>query len=510
MGKILNEFRYKIPCTSKIKKLVGFNKNSNQIKLFIELKKEFLEMTEYNYASKKTINNLFKYIDKNIVSNDYNYIKNIVNILVQIFSIFEEKINNENFENKSGLELCYYHILYHIKLLENNLAKKLNKNDYELEKIILFEKISYTILEKRDLQKSVKCINNNIEILNYNNYSGKNIEQLLFEKYTHAKIINDIKSLVYYTCIIKHIMILHKININRKKFSDIINENKIIEKNTTKLDKKLKLLKYDPDSQRFDLTNEKIMSIDSNGTKLIYDALSIEKYSNGSFILGIHIADVCDFINDKFQLLNLEKIPFYNIKAASLDKGYERNAVTLFVEITKDGIFNDYRIIKSKIKNNEKLYHQDVKMVLNNKNDNKITKFILELSELYMIVENTKLDSNPPAYRIGELIVEKFMILFGCIVCKYFNENNLPYIYLNSVDGKKPIYSTINNYYNTGFENQGLNVYGRATSPIIDSVSRMNQALLYEYVFDYKDELKKLKLDKKLDCFIEKINKKQN
>lgn len=39
MGKVINAFIKKVPCTSKMKKIAGFNNKNNQVKLILELRK---------------------------------------------------------------------------------------------------------------------------------------------------------------------------------------------------------------------------------------------------------------------------------------------------------------------------------------------------------------------------------------------------------------------------------------------------------------------------------------
>lgn len=502
MGKVINAFIKKVPCTSKMKKIAGFNNKNNQVKLILELRKEFLLMTEYNCANKRTIDNIFSYLAVNITSDDYLYLKNIINALVRMYYDLDTKLKNVPLE--SNLEKCYINILYNIKIFEKILAKRLNRKDAnELEKIISFENISYLILEKRNIDDAYDLIDSNIDLLNYYNYEEKDFEHLLFEKYVKAKLTNDINSIFYYTRIINHILHINSLNLNKEKFIKMVSNTKL--KKKTELDKKLQNTNYDNRQGRFILEDDLIVSIDKEGTKNIDDALSIDKLNDGGFIIGIHIADICSILPDyNIQNFTFRNFLNYSYSDASLKEKIPKNAISMFAQIDKNGKIIDYRIVKSNIYVYKNLFHHDVKKIINKNKNDILSKFIMDLKELYMMIDESH-KKEIPAYKFGSIIVEKFMILFGSLTSKYFYDNNLPYIYSNDKNGKIT-YSLNKSKYNTGFKSDNLKTYGKATSPIVDNVSKVNQLLIHKHLFDHLDDKIEHNVDEELGEVVKKLN----
>ena len=164
--------------------------------------------------------------------------------------------------------------------------------------------------------------------------------------------------------------IVYKYDIN-DRFSDAVMEevdllpNEVLENELT---------------NRKDLRNEVIFTIDGDDTKDIDDAISIEK--NGeNYKLGVHIADVSYYVKEGTEIykeayergtsvyLADRVIPMLPHKLSngicSLNPNVDRLAITCEMEITKDGKIISHDIYESVIKSNIQMTYKNVNKILN-------------------------------------------------------------------------------------------------------------------------------------------------
>lgn len=134
--------------------------------------------------------------------------------------------------------------------------------------------------------------------------------------------------------------------------------------------------------KRVDLRKKYIITIDGQYAKDFDDAISVEETKNG-FLLGVHIADVSFFINEKtaldkeaylrgnsFYLLD-KVLPMLPEKISnilcSLQQDEERLTVSCFIEISKQGDLIDYRFERSVIKSHQRYTYDEVEEIINQK-----------------------------------------------------------------------------------------------------------------------------------------------
>ena len=287
------------------------------------------------------------------------------------------------------------------------------------------------------------------------------------------------------------------LNLNKNEFYNLLGINDIsFDKGVLK--RKIESLTIDKYDNRVLLDNEYIITVDneimldgnnnikSNATSKIDDGLSVEKTNDGTFILGIHIADVYSLGNFKDATEFFKTGVNFNKQKASLSANKMKNAISLFVEIDRNGIIRDYKILKTKIKASKNLVYGDISKIISEDNVCKeLKETVIELAELHTIVDNNNFTPYPSIQNIGHSLVKKYMILYGCIVSECFIKCNIPGIFLCG-DGRKNHYSTFADNYNSGFEN--YKSYSKATSPIYDKSSLMCQLLLHQYIFNIPKE----------------------
>lgn len=226
--------------------------------------------------------------------------------------------------------------------------------------------------------------------------------------------------------------------------------------------------------RREDLRNIKMVTIDGEDAKDLDDAVSIERLTNGNFKLGVHIADVSNYVTqnnplDKEALKRATSvylidrvIPMLPRKLSngicSLNPKVDRLALSCFMEIDKEGKVLDHKIYESVIKTNERMTYTDVTKILKDKDEETIKKYdylyedFKTMEELEQILHNKRikrgaidfdfqeskiiLDENgkpveikPYEREIANRIIEEFMLVCNETIAEHFFWANVPFVY---------------------------------------------------------------------------------
>lgn len=475
----------------------------------LEFKKYIEDMNNFDYLTKGEINNIFRYLSKNLKSSKYNDIKEIVTILKDIRKIILDKMKNLQ-ENEKNICECLTYILSQIEILNDLIANKINLEYDSLNKTIAFENLIRKIISKENMDNIgyvFVLVYDNVELLNFHDHKNRSFSNLLCDAILNAKLNNHIELFNYYKEIVNFILNIKGLNLDAKKLLNALDINEVEVEYGHALDDKIFNLKFDSKTGRYLLKDDYIISIDSDGTNKIDDALSIEKTAYGSYILGIHISDVYSlgiFANE--MLKDKNSIDCVNKVKASLDEYRKRNTISLFIEISKSGIPKDYRLLKTRLEVDKNLLNEDVAKILCDKQVKpELSETIRNLADLYNIVENNKFPKYPSVKNMGDLIIKKYMLLYGCIISTLFSKNNVPAIYLN---GEDKMFSVEEKNYDAGFSE--YNTYSKATAPIYDKVSLINQYILHHCIFESASSLEKIKLQYILTPIVDDLNKKRS
>lgn len=222
---------------------------------------------------------------------------------------------------------------------------------------------------------------------------------------------------------------------------------------------------------RTDLTGEEIFTIDGDDTKDIDDAISIKRDGN-NYILGVHIADVSNYVTlgspldlDAYSrgtssYLADSVIPMLPHKLSngicSLNPNVERLAISCVMTISSKGDTIDYDIFPSIIKSRIKMTYKKVNNILmRNIVDSEYEQYkdkLLLMNELAHILRKHKInkgyidfdldepkiivDKNKKVVDIirderedGEKLIEDFMIAANECVASHIYNMDLPFIY---------------------------------------------------------------------------------
>lgn len=222
---------------------------------------------------------------------------------------------------------------------------------------------------------------------------------------------------------------------------------------------------------RRDLTNWQIFTIDGDHTKDIDDAISLTKEEE-NYILGVHIADVSNYVKENTALgdaayergtsnyLANTVIPMLPHKLSngicSLNEGVIRLTMSCVMKISPAGKIIDYDIFESYIKSSKKMTYSKVNDILmRDIVDPEYTPYVntlKEMNKLAHILRKEKIargyidfnlsepeiiqDENGKAIDVvkviredGEKMIEDFMIAANETVASHIYNMDLPFIY---------------------------------------------------------------------------------
>ncbi|HIS18972.1 MAG TPA: ribonuclease R [Candidatus Coprovivens excrementavium] len=223
---------------------------------------------------------------------------------------------------------------------------------------------------------------------------------------------------------------------------------------------------------RRDLTNEVIFTIDGDDTKDIDDAISIKKLDNGNYELGVHIADVSNYVKENTALgdaayergtssyLADTVIPMLPHKLSngicSLNEDVVRLTMSCVMEIDNKGKIVDYDIFPSYIKSRKKMTYKKVndiilrdivalgyepfvedlklmnelhKILRKEKNGRGYINFDLDEAKVVQDENGKAIDIVKRIREEGEMLIEDFMIAANETVASHIYNMDLPFIY---------------------------------------------------------------------------------
>ncbi|WP_022935255.1 ribonuclease R [Mesomycoplasma moatsii] len=226
------------------------------------------------------------------------------------------------------------------------------------------------------------------------------------------------------------------------------------------------------DFNRVDLTNQLIVTIDGEKTKDFDDAISVEKTSNNTYILGVHIADVAYYVKENSQI-DLEArnrgtsiylidrvIPMLPEKLSngicSLNPNVRRFTISVIAEIDVNGKILSKKLFPSMIESKYRLTYNQVANLDQNeiiKNNSKLYKMLIEAYELSEIIGKNKTAEGYIDFEIeepiieldkvtgkaiaikskerlsSEILIENFMVFANEVVSKMISDLKIPSIY---------------------------------------------------------------------------------
>lgn len=245
---------------------------------------------------------------------------------------------------------------------------------------------------------------------------------------------------------------------------------------------------------RRDLREMLMVTIDGEDAKDLDDAVSLSK-DGDNFCLGVHIADVSNYVQEKSALDNEalargtsvyvvdQVIPMLPHRLSngicSLNEGEDRLALSALMTISPDGKVIDHEIVESVIKTNHRMTYTSVNKIIEEKDSaerekfSDVTPMLDDMYSLSLIIRQQRqkrgsidfdfqeskiiLDENGHPIEIkayernaATRLIEDFMLMANETVAEHFYWMDLPFVY-RTHDNPDPekinrLASFINNY----------------------------------------------------------------
>ena len=223
-------------------------------------------------------------------------------------------------------------------------------------------------------------------------------------------------------------------------------------------------------SKRVDLTNKVIFTIDGADAKDLDDAISLEKNSKG-FVLGVHIADVGNFVVKDSKL---DEEAYYRATSVyfpttvypmlpkrlsndlcSLNADEPKLAMSVEMQLDFDGNVLSYKIFESIIKSTQRLTYAQVFSTLNGTESGvkpEIVPVLKDMINVSAIISKKRISAGALDFDIPECqfefdetgavinvkkrdrnnahkLIENFMVLCNEVVAECFFKLELPFVY---------------------------------------------------------------------------------
>ena len=223
---------------------------------------------------------------------------------------------------------------------------------------------------------------------------------------------------------------------------------------------------------RVDLTESEIFTIDGADAKDLDDAISLEILENGNYYLGVHIADVGNYVKrgsktDNEAFLRGTSVYFPTMTFAMLPKTLSngicslfenelRLTLSVFMEINSKGDVVNHKICESYIKSKARLTYDDVYAVITGQGGSEKAKqfenTFLKMNELAKLLQNKRENAGSLDFEIAEpyfeidennqvvaikkrdrndahKLIESFMVVCNETVAKEFCSLQKPFAY---------------------------------------------------------------------------------
>jgi len=224
---------------------------------------------------------------------------------------------------------------------------------------------------------------------------------------------------------------------------------------------------------REDLRDLPLVTIDGDDAKDLDDAVSLRRSDKG-WELGVHIADVGHYVregtaldreafNRGTSIYLVDRVipmlpPELSNDICSLNKGSDRLARSVIMELDEDGNVNNYRFAAGVIRVRERLTYDELYAILEEKDDHlreryrELVPMLEEMAALAGVLRKKRLkrgaiDFNLPEVQVvladdgkpldikkrprtvAEQIIEEFMLVCNETVAEHFYHLQLPFIY---------------------------------------------------------------------------------
>ncbi len=268
---------------------------------------------------------------------------------------------------------------------------------------------------------------------------------------------------------------------------------------------------------RRDLRGLRMVTIDGEDAKDLDDAVSVQILENGNYRLGVHIADVTNYVTENSPLdieaLNRgtsvylvdRVIPMLPRKLSngicSLNPHVDRLSFSVTMDIDKNGKVYNHEIFESVINIDERMTYTNVYKILVDKDTDLMERYshvvpdFLNMHELALILRKKRFNRGAIDFDFDEAkvildekgkpvevkryeitianqIIEEFMLICNETVAEHFFWTNTPFVYRIHEDPDEEKIRSLNEFiYNLGYSIKGVNkIHPRALQDLLEKV----------------------------------------
>lgn len=292
-----------------------------------------------------------------------------------------------------------------------------------------------------------------VDITHYPAYKGEDMQGVVTETIGHKDEPG-----------IEILSIVHKHNIRSEFPDEVLAEAEQVPDQISATDLK----------GRRDLRGQQIITIDGADAKDLDDAVTVERLDNGHFQLGVHIADVSHYVREDSALdkeafergtssyLTDRVIPMLPQRLSngicSLHPQVDRLTLSCEMEINQQGSIVAYDIFPSVIRSVERMTYEAINHILEEKHPQtrkqyqSLVPMLEEMAELHHILEQKRrrrgaidfdsdeakiivdkdgkaIDIELRERRVGERLIESFMLAANETVSEHYSKADLPILY---------------------------------------------------------------------------------
>ncbi|WP_336804370.1 ribonuclease R [Bacillus subtilis] len=269
---------------------------------------------------------------------------------------------------------------------------------------------------------------------------------------------------------------------------------------------------------RRDLRDQVIITIDGADAKDLDDAVTVTKLEDGSYKLGVHIADVSHYVteNSPIDKEALERgtsvylvdrvIPMIPHRLSngicSLNPKVDRLTLSCEMTINSQGQVTEHEIFQSVIKTTERMTYSDVNKILVDDDEELKQKYeplvpmFKDMERLAQILRDKRMDRGAVDFdfkeakvlvddegavkdvvirerSIAEKLIEEFMLVANETVAEHFHWMNVPFIYrIHEEPNAEKLQKFLEFVTTFGYVVKGTagNIHPRALQSILDAV----------------------------------------
>ncbi|AZV58590.1 ribonuclease R [Clostridium sp. AWRP] len=277
--------------------------------------------------------------------------------------------------------------------------------------------------------------------------------------------------------------------------------------------------------RRTDLRDLLTVTIDGEDAKDLDDAISLSKLPNGNYSLGVHIADVSNYVREKNPLdkealkrgtsvyLIDRVIPMLPKKLSngicSLNPNTDRLTLSCLMEIDKTGKVVQHNVVESVIRSNERMTYTDVTKILRDKDAETMEKYSylvdtfnlmeelckilnkrrmtrgaidFDFQECKIILDDLGVPVKIEPYErgISNRIIEEFMLVCNETIAEHMFWTNLPFVYRIHEDPDEEKLMHFNEFvHNLGYVIKwGQEVHPKALQDIVEKVKGKKEEIV--------------------------------